>query len=209
MGGMSKIARLAGPALRRLRAMEDRLPVAEKLCMKEQTLLPSLYSTSSVSSTINGRGVCRMITLYPSNRLHKKTVKQDCFTPARQCAIIQPWALVNRRRSARNRSSKMFIKNHWLLPMLVAGLGSVMRGHLPAQTLTTLYSFAPLNNYANSDGSYPLAGLILSGTCCMGRRLRAAVPTMARFSALPPMARDSLLFMISAMPVMENFRLPV
>ena len=62
----------------------------------------------------------------------------------------------------------MHIKNLFLLPVLVAGLGLTLAGRVTAQTFTTLHSFTaanyvPVNLYTNSDGSHPLAGLILSG----------------------------------------------
>jgi uncharacterized repeat protein (TIGR03803 family) len=58
---------------------------------------------------------------------------------------------------------KTSIKNLFLLPALIAGLGLIPAGRVTAQTFTTLHSF----NY-NSDGAYPVAGLILSGNTLYG-----------------------------------------
>jgi len=66
---------------------------------------------------------------------------------------------------------KTHIKNPFLLPLLIAGLGLIPAGRVTAQTLTTLYSFteSPSSNPStNSDGAGPQAGLILSGTTLYG-----------------------------------------
>ena len=57
---------------------------------------------------------------------------------------------------------KTYIKNLFLLPALVAGLGLIPAGRVTAQTFTNLHSF----NY--SDEGNPQAGLILSGTTLYG-----------------------------------------
>jgi uncharacterized repeat protein (TIGR03803 family) len=57
---------------------------------------------------------------------------------------------------------KTYIKNLFLLPALVAGLGLIPAGRVTAQTFTNLHSF----NY--SDGANPQAGLILSGNTLYG-----------------------------------------
>src|SRR5438034_5937025 len=65
------------------------------------------------------------------------------------------------------------INNLFLLPVLMAGLGLTLSGRVKAQTFTTLHSFtagAPdfRGGYTNSDGAYPVAGLILSGNTLYG-----------------------------------------
>src|SRR5450756_1849280 len=65
-------------------------------------------------------------------------------------------------------SMKTFIKNLFLLPALIAGLGLIPVGRATAQTFTTLHSFTLLNNSTNSDGANPYAGLILSGNNLYG-----------------------------------------
>src|SRR2546422_929481 len=58
---------------------------------------------------------------------------------------------------------KTGIKNPFLLPSLIAGLGLLMLSdRVAAQTFTTLHSFT------GSDGAAPFAGLILSGTTLYG-----------------------------------------
>jgi uncharacterized repeat protein (TIGR03803 family) len=68
---------------------------------------------------------------------------------------------------------KTRIKQFFLLPALMAGLGLIPAGRVTAQTFTNLYSF--MTNHANSsgvntnsDGAYPSAGLILSGNILYG-----------------------------------------
>jgi uncharacterized repeat protein (TIGR03803 family) len=63
---------------------------------------------------------------------------------------------------------KTYIKNLFLLPALIAGLGLIPAGRATAQTFTTLHSFTVLNNYTNSDGANPHTGLILSGNTLYG-----------------------------------------
>src|ERR1035437_856594 len=66
---------------------------------------------------------------------------------------------------------KTYIKNLFLLPLLIAGLGLIPAGRVTAQTFTTLHSFtATTSDYpnTNSDGAYPFAGLILSGNTLYG-----------------------------------------
>jgi uncharacterized repeat protein (TIGR03803 family) len=63
---------------------------------------------------------------------------------------------------------KAWIKNLFLLPALIAGLGLIPAGRVTAQTFTTLHSFTLLNNSTNSDGANPTAGLILSGNTLYG-----------------------------------------
>jgi uncharacterized repeat protein (TIGR03803 family) len=57
---------------------------------------------------------------------------------------------------------KTRIKNLFLLPALMAGLGLIPAGRVTAQTFTTLHSFT------GSDGASPYAGLILSGNTLYG-----------------------------------------
>src|ERR1035437_8826589 len=81
----------------------------------------------------------------------------------------------------KNKPMKTSIKNPFLclgvasmrsrvLPLLIAGLGLIPAGRGTAQTLPTLYSFPETSGptSTNSDGTRPLAGLILSGTTLYG-----------------------------------------
>jgi uncharacterized repeat protein (TIGR03803 family) len=75
---------------------------------------------------------------------------------------------------------KMHIKNSFLLPVLVAGLGLILAGRVTAQTFTALHSFTAAdfdrsnmpqgypNIITNSDGAHPQARLILSGNTLYG-----------------------------------------
>ena len=72
---------------------------------------------------------------------------------------------------------KTHIKNLFLLPALIAGLGLMLAGPVTAQTFTTLYSFTEISTnssgvYTNSDGARPLAGLVLSGNRLYGTAYR-------------------------------------
>src|SRR6266513_5798900 len=75
---------------------------------------------------------------------------------------------------------KTCIKNLFLLPALVAGLGLILAGRVTAQTFTTLYSFtAPVvgtdpTTGINSDGADPSTGLITdsSGNTLYGTAAR-------------------------------------
>jgi len=63
------------------------------------------------------------------------------------------------------------VKNRLLLTALVAGLGFAPAGWLPAQTFTTLYNFPDTSSsppWLNSDGSWPMAGLLLSSKVLYG-----------------------------------------
>src|ERR1022692_2341875 len=60
------------------------------------------------------------------------------------------------------------IKNLFLLPALIAGQGLMLTGRAPAQTFTNLHTFTALVSGINSDGSKPLAGLVLSGNTLYG-----------------------------------------
>src|ERR1035437_102550 len=62
----------------------------------------------------------------------------------------------------KNQPMKTYIKNLFLLPALVAGLGLIPAGRVTAQTFTNLHSFT------GSDGVNPYAGLILSGNTLYG-----------------------------------------
>src|SRR5207247_2645475 len=73
----------------------------------------------------------------------------------------------------KNQPMRTRINNLFLLPVLMAGLGLTLSGRVKAQTFTTLHSFtagAPdfRGGYTNSDGAYPVAGLILSGNTLYG-----------------------------------------
>ena len=62
------------------------------------------------------------------------------------------------------------IKNLFLLPALIAGLGLTLAGRVTAQTFTALHNFnapSPYNG-TNSDGANPFCGLILSGNTLYG-----------------------------------------
>ncbi len=66
---------------------------------------------------------------------------------------------------------KARIKNLFVVPALIAGLVLIPAGRVTAQTFTTLHSFTASSNsppYGNSDGAYPVAGLILSGNTLYG-----------------------------------------
>src|ERR1039458_4781199 len=63
----------------------------------------------------------------------------------------------------KNKPMKTSIKNLFLLPALIAGLGLLLAGRVTAQTFTTLHSFTN-----SPDGANPVAGLILSGNTLYG-----------------------------------------
>ena len=63
---------------------------------------------------------------------------------------------------------KTSIKNLFLLPALIAGLGLIPAGRVTAQTFTTLHSFTAILTNMNSDGANPHAGLVLSGNTLYG-----------------------------------------
>src|SRR5665213_1236776 len=68
---------------------------------------------------------------------------------------------------------KTYIKNLFLLPVLIACLGLLPAGRATAQTFTTLHSFTTVSTnssgiYTNSDGGGPTSGLILSGNTLYG-----------------------------------------
>ena len=83
---------------------------------------------------------------------------------------------------------KMRIKNLFLLPVLVAGLGLALAGRVTAQTFTTLHSFTAADfDYSNiplgypsiitnSDGAHPQVGLILSGKTLYGTTYEGGPP---------------------------------
>src|SRR5436309_9473835 len=64
------------------------------------------------------------------------------------------------------------IRNLFLLPVLIRGLGLMMAGQVTAQTFTILHSFTATdpNTRANSDGASPAGGLVtdLSGNTLYG-----------------------------------------
>src|SRR5947208_3472892 len=62
---------------------------------------------------------------------------------------------------------KASMKNHFLLPALIAGVALILAGRVMAQTFTTLYSFTA-DSPGNSDGAFPEAGLLLSGNTLYG-----------------------------------------
>src|SRR5436309_3370762 len=66
---------------------------------------------------------------------------------------------------------KTRIKNLSSLAALIAGLGLILAGRVTAQTFTTMYSFTSISvppSYANNDGAFPHAGLILSSNTLYG-----------------------------------------
>src|SRR6266704_5744668 len=67
-------------------------------------------------------------------------------------------------------SVKRRLKNLFPFPALIAGFGLVLVGRVTAQTFTKLHTFTALDtaSFTNSDGAYPLAGLILSGNTLYG-----------------------------------------
>jgi hypothetical protein len=68
---------------------------------------------------------------------------------------------------------KIGIKNLFslFLPLLAVGFCFLLVEPLSAQTFTNLYSFSATSPQApssNSDGAYPVAGLVLSGSTLYG-----------------------------------------
>lgn len=61
---------------------------------------------------------------------------------------------------------KTCIKNPFLLPVLIAGMGLMLAGRVTAQTFTTLHSF-PATAFS-SEGAGPKGGLVLSGSTLYG-----------------------------------------
>ena len=59
--------------------------------------------------------------------------------------------------------TKNHIKNRSLVPALIAGLGLILAGRVTAQNFTNLHNFT-----GGTDGSTPLAGLIVSGNTLYG-----------------------------------------
>src|SRR5258707_13438138 len=59
-------------------------------------------------------------------------------------------------------------KNSFPLPVLITILGLMLAGRGTAQTFKTLHSFTAFNNNTNSDGAFPLAGLVLSNSTLYG-----------------------------------------
>ena len=63
------------------------------------------------------------------------------------------------------------IKNSFLLPTLIAGLGLMLAGQVRAQTFRTLYTFTTtpfVSPYTNSDGAVPYGPLTLLGNTLYG-----------------------------------------
>ena len=57
---------------------------------------------------------------------------------------------------------KISLRNLYILPALIAGLGLILAGRVAAQTFTNLY------NFNDSDGVDPHAGVIFSGNTLYG-----------------------------------------
>src|ERR1039457_4456882 len=79
----------------------------------------------------------------------------------------------------KNKPMKTCIKNLFLLPALIAGLGLMPAGRGAAQTFPNLHSFTAVSgpNYTNSDGANPYAGVILSGNTLYGTANRGGSST--------------------------------
>src|SRR5436190_22863401 len=73
----------------------------------------------------------------------------------------------------------IYIKNLFLLPALIAGLGLMPAGRVTAQTFTTLHSFS-----GGSDGWGPQAGLILFGNMLYGTTVTGGNPGAGTVFAL-------------------------
>src|SRR5947208_3509350 len=58
----------------------------------------------------------------------------------------------------------------FLLPVLIGGFGLMAANRVMAQNLRTLYTFTPAlyPSYANSNGAFPRAGLVLSSNVLYG-----------------------------------------
>ncbi len=66
---------------------------------------------------------------------------------------------------------KAWVRNLFLLPVLMAGVGLMQTGRVTAQTFKSLYSFTPPSPsypYTNSDGVNPFEGVVLSGNTLYG-----------------------------------------
>jgi len=72
------------------------------------------------------------------------------------------------RRRQSKTPMKTYMKNLFLLPALIAGLGLLTAGRVTAQTFTTLHSFTATPFNTNSDGATPYAGLVQSGNTLYG-----------------------------------------
>ena len=83
------------------------------------------------------------------------------------------------KRTHKKTTMKIYIKNLFLLPALIAGLGLIPADRLTAQTFTTLHSFS-----GGSDGSGPQAGLILSGNTLYGTTVTGGNPGAGTVFAL-------------------------
>lgn len=97
------------------------------------------------------------------------------------------------------------IKNLFLLPVLIAGLGLItLAGRVKAQTFTTLHSFTALSSsvpYSNSDGAIPNGGFILSGNTLYGAMIRggsAGYGTVFKVNTMPRVLR---FFTVSRPPM--------
>ena len=65
---------------------------------------------------------------------------------------------------------KTYIKNLFLLPALIAGLGLIPAGRMTAQTFTNLHSFTATfsPNFTNGDGASPSGSLVFAGNTLYG-----------------------------------------
>src|SRR5438876_10458 len=65
---------------------------------------------------------------------------------------------------------KTWVRNLFLMLVLITGVGLLLAGRVTAQTFTVLHSFTATSGtlHTNSDGAVPLAGLVLSGGVLYG-----------------------------------------
>jgi uncharacterized repeat protein (TIGR03803 family) len=84
--------------------------------------------------------------------------------------IIRTKVCLGKARQILYRFMKTCIKNLFLLPALMAGLGFMLTSRAPAQTFTNLHSFTATSGSlsTNSGGATPAGSLILSGNTLYG-----------------------------------------
>ena len=92
---------------------------------------------------------------------------------------------------------KISLRNLYILPALIAGLGLVLAGRVAAQTFTNLHSFN------GGDGENPQAGLVLSGNTLLWRDGFGGSSSGTVF-AINTMARVLRIFTVSLAATMDN-----